>query len=238
MHEITYNGLHTWRDLGAVMSGRKIGQPPRHRITEQVPYSNITEDFTAIYGVQTYGERALEYRFTLLAAAPAQLERRMREFVGRIYGAPPGRQALYDDRVEGYHFSAVCTELSEPTYISSTAAVYTVRFAAAPYLVSDVPAFLPDEERFPDINGDGRVNANDAAMILRAAANIGAKRPSGLTPEQEKRADADRDGRITANDAAIVERFAAACGARRYENSVQGWTDYLNDTHAQEEGVL
>lgn len=55
-----------------------------------------------------------------------------------------------------------------------------------------------------DVDGDGRITAADARLILRAAAQI-----VTLTMEQEANADVDKDGKVTATDARIVLRVSA-----------------------------
>ncbi|MBP0973767.1 MAG: leucine-rich repeat protein [Oscillospiraceae bacterium] len=64
-----------------------------------------------------------------------------------------------------------------------------------------------------ELNGDGTVNASDAAVILIAAAAIGAGQDSGLTEAQKTAADVNGDGICNASDAAIVLIYAAAVGA-------------------------
>lgn len=55
-----------------------------------------------------------------------------------------------------------------------------------------------------DVNGDGRVNANDARLALRASAKL-----EVLTQEQALAADVDGNGHVYANDARQILRFAA-----------------------------
>lgn len=81
---------------------------------------------------------------------------------------------------------------------------------------------------YPDLDGDGRVTAADASMILTAVAKMGAGEPSGLTPEQEEMADANRDGVIAADDAMLVQIFANEAGAGNYPDNPNGWGLYLN----------
>lgn len=83
------------------------------------------------------------------------------------------------------------------------------------------------EDDRPDVDGDGFVTAADSALILTAAAHIGAGEPSGLTPEQELRADADRDGSISPLDAQLVDQFTAAVGAGDYTDDADGWLAFL-----------
>ncbi len=72
-----------------------------------------------------------------------------------------------------------------------------------------------------DLNSDTKVNASDAAMVLIAAANIGAGADSGLTPEQTTAADVNDDTYVNASDAAIILQYAAEYGA--------GYTGTLED---------
>ena len=55
-----------------------------------------------------------------------------------------------------------------------------------------------------DIDGNSRVSAADARLILRAAANL-----EKLTPEQFSAADMNKDSKITASDARSALRAAA-----------------------------
>lgn len=55
-----------------------------------------------------------------------------------------------------------------------------------------------------DVDGDGRVTAADARLILRRAAKL-----IKFTMEQDALADVDEDGKVTATDARIVLRVSA-----------------------------
>lgn len=54
-----------------------------------------------------------------------------------------------------------------------------------------------------DVNGDGKVDINDARAVLRAAVGL-----EKLSPDAEKRADTDGDGKVTVNDARDILRTA------------------------------
>lgn len=75
-----------------------------------------------------------------------------------------------------------------------------------------------------DLNGDDIINASDAAMILIAAAAIGAGQDPGLTEEQGSIADVNGDDTINASDAVIVLIYGAAIGAGQDVKL----TDYIN----------
>lgn len=55
-----------------------------------------------------------------------------------------------------------------------------------------------------DIDGDGKVTAADARLVLRRAANL-----ISFTADQDWLADVDDDGKVTAADARIILRVAA-----------------------------
>lgn len=102
------------------------------------------------------------------------------------------------------------------------------RIGYSPFVAPETDE-IPDinTHRFPDVNGDGVADAADSAIIQKAATKIAIGEPSGLTPEQEILADADRDGDISAVDASLVLQFAAETGVSNYEQSVEGWEQFL-----------
>ncbi len=55
-----------------------------------------------------------------------------------------------------------------------------------------------------DVNGDGKVTASDARLVLQAAA--GSKT---LTAEQQKKADCNKDGKVSAVDARKILQMVA-----------------------------
>ncbi|MCR4646213.1 MAG: dockerin type I repeat-containing protein [Oscillospiraceae bacterium] len=68
-------------------------------------------------------------------------------------------------------------------------------------------------EGLGNINTDEAINASDAALVLIAAASIGAGKESGLTEAQTKRADLNGDRIVNASDAAIILQYAALVGS-------------------------
>ncbi|MCR4646638.1 MAG: hypothetical protein K5695_14725 [Oscillospiraceae bacterium] len=71
-----------------------------------------------------------------------------------------------------------------------------------------------------DLNGDDTVNASDAALLLIAAAEIGAGNASGLTEGQEIAADVNYDYKINASDSASILIYAADIGAGSYAGTL------------------
>ncbi|GEM_PF-3794933 len=63
-----------------------------------------------------------------------------------------------------------------------------------------------------DVNGDGLINAQDAALILTDSARIGSGYSGVLYGEQQQRADLDGDSKRTASDAAMILKYSAYLG--------------------------
>ncbi len=66
---------------------------------------------------------------------------------------------------------------------------------------------------FGDLDGDAKIDAADAAMLLTAAAAAGSGADSGLTDAQISAADLNADGTFDALDAALMLRYAAYTGS-------------------------
>ena len=94
-------------------------------------------------------------------------------------------------------------------YEGSTAQLYADTYGYTFASLGEIPT-LP----VGDLDGGGKVNANDASAVLYAAARIGAKRDHGLSYLQLAAADVNRDGAVNANDAALILRYAAYAGAK------------------------
>lgn len=182
LNGITWQGLHSQLNFGATTKQRKISFPPKDRITDRAPYSSETEDFTELFGKASYEERTLKYKFVISdLSGPTYLEERVNRFICWLY-EPIGKHELYDDRREGYHYMATCTDIAEPVYIGGVVAEITVTFAADPFLLSN-KAFLPSESRWPDVNFDDSANAADASIILEGVADEGAGEIIPMTEE-------------------------------------------------------
>ncbi len=75
-----------------------------------------------------------------------------------------------------------------------------------------------------DLNADDKTNAEDSAMILTEAANIGIGQAT-FTEEQTKMADVNQDGSVNAVDAAVVLTYAAENGAGVTSLSFSEWLE-------------
>lgn len=84
-----------------------------------------------------------------------------------------------------------------------------------------------------DVNKDFSVDALDAAMVLTAAASVGAGDVSGLTREQELAADLNKDGGFNAVDAAQILTYAAYKGS----GGTADLDAFLSGKHEEEEST-
>ncbi len=82
---------------------------------------------------------------------------------------------------------------------------------------------IPDSASLGDINGDGAVDASDAARILMAAAALGSGADSGFTDAQKANADLNKDGVFDSIDASLILQYAAYTGS----GGTMSLTDYL-----------
>ena len=64
---------------------------------------------------------------------------------------------------------------------------------------NEIPAIM----NIGDVDGNGKIDATDARLALRAAVGL-----ESLSDAQKKIADADNDGQITASDARMILRAA------------------------------
>lgn len=97
-------------------------------------------------------------------------------------------------------------------YPGSTAQTYTETYGYTFKAFMPVTPGTPAEPLLGDVNGDGMVDAGDAADILVEAALNGAGE-SAFTDEQKALADVNGDGIVEAADSAIILQYAAAVGS-------------------------
>ena len=222
---IFVNGAHSYGTFGLNCLKRNIGEPQKDDYTERVPFSNIVYDFGGIYGEQTYGERRLSYTFEFLCLNKKIGQSRIANIKKWLHWT--GSQTFHDDLLPDYHF-----KVREPSISwAESHGIYTISvvFPAAPEMWANVTEAVPTEYIFPDVNGDGKVNAIDASMILAAYSAISTGQDPGLTEEQLDACDANRDGHIDARDATLVLTFYSLVSVGRYDGSPASWVEFMND---------
>lgn len=95
------NGVHSYHTFGLRILERKIGSAPKDSMTERVPFSNVTYDFSRIFGKQSYGERTLSYELEFICMDKKIAQERVIEILKKLKW--DGRKNLYDDLLCDYH---------------------------------------------------------------------------------------------------------------------------------------
>ena len=134
MYGITYNNKHSFNDLGlTVLNTRVIETPSKIKITETIPFSNITYDFSNLYGGNCYTERQLEYEFLIKAHNSTELEFKRME-VDQWLLSSNSKTPLIDDNMLGYYYKAECisTDFEDMNNIGKLKAIFT----AYPFKIS------------------------------------------------------------------------------------------------------
>ncbi|WP_018664623.1 hypothetical protein [Heyndrickxia acidiproducens] len=142
MYGITFNGKHSYRDMGYTMppDGREIGFPAKEKIVVRVPYSNTEYDFSEIYGSQVYGSRTLKFTFNVLKWGnwtPEALQVEKTKLINWLMNSH-GRQKLYDDVMPGYYYLAEAESDTDFQDDFETGTL-TVTFRAYPFMISELP---------------------------------------------------------------------------------------------------
>lgn len=102
------------------------------------------------------------------------------------------------------------------------------------------------EYPFADVNGDGKVGADDAQYLEEFSAKIGAGEYAEYSTAEEKWnayaaekglensryiSDVNGDGEMRADDVADILGYVSAVGTGKYSGSEDGWREYMHDRH-------
>lgn len=229
---ITIDGIHSFYRHRLRITKRSVGNAPKDDYTERVPFSNITYDFSTVYG-QSFGERTLTYQLEFICFDKKKAQDRMVDILRWLHWKD--RKNLYDDLLPDYHF-----EVREPDVKwNESHGVYKfdLTFKANPEIVPN-KGYLLKNSVLPDVNDDGLVDARDSTLILEAYSKLSTGEDSGLDEEQAKRADANTDGLINSVDSSLVLGFYAELSTGHYSCTPEGWTEYLNDFYGGRNGVI
>lgn len=133
---ITFNELHSYRDFGLRVLERHIGNPPKIKRKERVPFSNEIYDFSGIYGGQEYEERPLTYIFNVKDYDKIDLSMKRVEVLNWL--VPVNKKIkLIDDYVPGYYFMAEVEEAPDFDELRFRGRL-TVTFTAYPFKISEL----------------------------------------------------------------------------------------------------
>ena len=134
MYGITYNNKHSFNDFNiTVLNTRVVKTPSKVKITQTVPFSNITYDFSNLYGSNFYEERQLEYEFLIKANNSAQLEFKRMQIEEWLLSTNI-KTPLIDDNTPGYYYNAECINVNFEDLVNTGKLKAT--FTAYPFKIS------------------------------------------------------------------------------------------------------
>jgi hypothetical protein len=138
---LSYLGKHSFNDFGITMApAREIGIPNKKKTKLVVPFSNVTYDYSEIFGSQTYEERTLKYTFNVAGRAIKSKDEMnwIKTTLVNWLMNSHGKQPLYDDNYPGVHFLA---EVEGDTSFSENwnYGFLEVKFTAYPFMISNHP---------------------------------------------------------------------------------------------------
>lgn len=170
-----------------------------------------SDSFDVAFSVK---QAATDGNYTFQKGKSAVTEIGENTFIMRI--APADTENL----IPGWYYYDLQLAIGSDIYTIAIGKLQLIRDITLP--PNSLPTFI-----YPDVNGDGTVDSQDALLILTAYMNIGAGLPSGLTEEQENIADCNRDGAIDSTDASLVSLFITECEQGKYVNNSNGWTEFM-----------
>lgn len=135
MHEgITFNGRHSYRDLGITIADFSPGMPEPVELRETVPYMDGDYDFSQLGGKPAYGSRTITVIFNLIGKDYNDLYHKRTEVVNWLCEARGG--SLTFDGIEGKQFENVSAKIPADGFsrVGYSCAELTVTFTAAPYM--------------------------------------------------------------------------------------------------------
>ena len=111
MYGITFNGRHSFNDMGyKILSNREIKSPSKIKVKRSVPYMNGSYDFSNLYGGNCFTDRVLEYTFLLKATSNKNLEAVRMDCENWLMGTNE-QTKLIDDNMNLYYYLAECENI-------------------------------------------------------------------------------------------------------------------------------
>ncbi|MCO8294912.1 phage tail family protein [Tetragenococcus halophilus] len=105
---ITFNGLHSYKDLGLLIEEKEIGNPEKEKALVKVPFSDVEYDFSELYGDQNMSTRTLSYTFNVYDAKHETIDRMIHLKIQALNHFMNVNKMieLYDDDYPNWHFLA------------------------------------------------------------------------------------------------------------------------------------
>ena len=134
MNGIIKGNKHSFKHFNITIAKRDIGIPKKNKITEKIPFSNVTYDFSLLYGEQTYDERSLSYTFNIIGKNKNDMNVKKTNILTWLMDG--GKEKLYDDTIPGVYFLAEALESSWKENLHD--GQLTVKFEAYPFKIRDI----------------------------------------------------------------------------------------------------
>lgn len=133
-HQIFFNSMKTYDDLGLIVLDRKISTPSKIKIKETVPFMNGSYDFSNLYGTNCYPERTLEYTFKLKSANIIGLEFFKTRIINWVNNTN-SKEKLEETFLPGYYYMAECSNIDFEEFY--TLGKLKVIFNAYPFKIAE-----------------------------------------------------------------------------------------------------
>ena len=135
---IRVDDIDFYETFGVYPESRNIGNPNKKKITETIPYSNHTLDFSEIYGEPNFEERTLEYTLNVIGKQTTLEYTYMLQSKITNMLMMKKQFKLYDDVFPGYYFLVEARE--GPGFeLNVYAGKLQVTFNAYPFRISETP---------------------------------------------------------------------------------------------------
>ena len=135
---ITFNGKHTFNDLGLTLVSKEIGNPSKIKKIITIPYTNIEYDMSELYGSQSYENRVLKYEFNVIDRSNYQKDAMNLMKINALNDLMSLNQKgkLLDDDIPGFYFLAEIR--NAPSFVEKRGhGLLTLEFTAYPFKISE-----------------------------------------------------------------------------------------------------
>lgn len=138
--QLIIGGVGSYDKFEANVKERTIKSPKKKSITETVPFSNITYDYSSMNGETYWEQRELEYVFEITADSPEELEVKKQPFVAWIMNVED--EEIHDPFIRDYHFKGTFEDI-DPDDSEIEKSTITVTFKAYPYKIANKKRIIP-----------------------------------------------------------------------------------------------
>lgn len=179
---ITFNGLHSYKDLGLLIEEKEIGNPEKEKALVKVPFSDVEYDFSELYGDQNMSTRTLSYTFNVYDAKHETTDRMIRLKIQSLNHFMNVNKMieLYDDDYPNWHFLAEVRNAPSFSEIRNLGEL-TIEFEAYKYMIDNEPEGTDIWDRFDfdfDMAQVTELKVDETQELVILSNSAGAVNPS------------------------------------------------------------